>query len=251
MKLIQGMGKHGRGVLLAIVFASTLFLGGGTKKAEAGNVDFTYNVSCLVWPGLCVSAATIWSSISTNKNSYSPGETMVVDYTIWSDDVPVLPLCPGIVLRIGAIYSSGDILPNCYTAQDFRNSVYGTYNVTAPNTVGAYDLNVQATIGGKYQSPSSQNIPFTVNVVSGTINVSSNIAGANWTITGPATLPGSGTYASYASQPVGGYTITWGDVAGYTKPSSSSQALSANGTITFSGTYTVLAPPPVTINVHF
>jgi|GEM_PF-2649624 len=74
----------------------------------------------------------------------------------------------------------------------------------------------------------------------GTIDVSSNIAGANWTITGPATLSGSGSSATYTSQPTGTYTITWGAVTGYTTPPSSSFTLTNGGAINFSGSYVVI-----------
>lgn len=76
----------------------------------------------------------------------------------------------------------------------------------------------------------------------GTVNVSSNIAGASWTVTGPATLTGSGTSASYTNRPTGAYTITWNPVAGYTTPASSSQTLMSGGTIAFSGNYTASSP---------
>ncbi len=72
----------------------------------------------------------------------------------------------------------------------------------------------------------------------GTINVSSNIPGANWTITGPVTLNGAGTSASYLSRPTGTYNITWGVVSGYTAPVSGALALTSGGIIAFSGNYT-------------
>lgn len=79
----------------------------------------------------------------------------------------------------------------------------------------------------------------------GTVNVSSNIAGASWTISGPTSITGSGSSASYASKPTGSYTITWGAVAGYTTPASQSFTLSSGSSISFSGTYT--APPAVNL----
>lgn len=69
----------------------------------------------------------------------------------------------------------------------------------------------------------------------GTINVTSNVS-SSWVITGPATITGSGTSQSSASPP-GTYTITWGDVAGYTAPATQSLTLVSGGTITFNGAY--------------
>ncbi len=71
----------------------------------------------------------------------------------------------------------------------------------------------------------------------GTVAVSSNIA-ASWTITGPATISGSGTAQTSLTQPIGTYTITWGAVSGYTTPASSSLTLVNGGTISFNGIYT-------------
>ena len=87
-------------------------------------------------------------------------------------------------------------------------------------------------------------IPFTVVSPSGTINVSSSIS-SSWTITGPVTIPGSGTSQSSPSQPAGAYTITWNPVAGHTTPPSQSLTLISGGMITFSGTYTALASCPL------
>lgn len=81
----------------------------------------------------------------------------------------------------------------------------------------------------------------------GTVNVSSNI-GSLWTVTGPATITGSGTSGSYASKPAGTYTITWGSVSGYTAPASQSFTLTSGGTITFSGSYTALTCPNGAVN---
>ena len=83
---------------------------------------------------------------------------------------------------------------------------------------------------------------------SGTITVTSTDSSASWTITGPATLTGTGLSATYTAQPTGAYTITWGAVSGYTAPASQSFTLTPGGTISFNGTYTAATP---TINVHF
>lgn len=76
----------------------------------------------------------------------------------------------------------------------------------------------------------------------GTVAVSSNVS-SSWTITGPTTITGSGTSQSSPSQPVGTYTITWGDIAGYTTPATQSLTLISDGTITFNGTYVVATCP--------
>ena len=70
------------------------------------------------------------------------------------------------------------------------------------------------------------------------------LVGAGWTLTGPQTESGSGD-ATLADMPVGQYTLTWAAVSGYITPSSDTQTLAADGTLTFSGTY-VTDPGPTT-----
>ena len=63
---------------------------------------------------------------------------------------------------------------------------------------------------------------------------------APWTLTGPYGYSRSGTGdATIMNLPIGEYTLTWGDVTGWAKPSSSTvtQTVTTSGTITFSGTY--------------
>jgi hypothetical protein len=75
----------------------------------------------------------------------------------------------------------------------------------------------------------------------GTINVSTNLSSATFTLTGPETLTGSGTTWSEDSAAAGDYTITYGAVAGYTTPASETKTLSNGGSITFTGTYSAAA----------
>jgi len=82
----------------------------------------------------------------------------------------------------------------------------------------------------------------------GNVNVTANIPGASFNITGPASLSGSGTSNAYTNRPAGTYTIVWNAVSGYTTPPSQTLTLTSGNTITFSGTYGVSAP---TINVQF
>lgn len=81
----------------------------------------------------------------------------------------------------------------------------------------------------------------------GTVNITSSIS-SSWVVTGPATITGSGTSQSSPSQPAGTYTITWGEVSGYTAPATQSLTLASAGTITFNGTYVALTPPTTTFS---
>jgi hypothetical protein len=82
------------------------------------------------------------------------------------------------------------------------------------------------TFTGTYQSQTT-----------GTINVTTNLSTATFSITGPANYSGSGTSFTQTNAPPGTYTITYGPVSGYTAPTPQTMTLSAGGTITFTGTY--------------
>jgi len=74
----------------------------------------------------------------------------------------------------------------------------------------------------------------------GTLQVTTNLPSATFTITGPATYTGSGTSFNQADAPLGTYTITYGSVIGYVQPVQQTETLTAGGTISFAGTYNVL-----------
>lgn len=98
---------------------------------------------------------------------------------------------------------------------------------------------------GTLTCPAGYTLSGTVcNLNTGTIAVSSNIA-TSWTIT-PGPIFGSGTSWSFSSATSGPttYTITWGAIAGYTKPLSQSFSLATGATITFNGTYTLTPVVP-------
>ena len=71
----------------------------------------------------------------------------------------------------------------------------------------------------------------------GTINVTTNLPAATFTITGPATYNGSGTSFIQTNAPVGTYTITYGAAPCYSTPLSQTLTVAAGGAITFNGTY--------------
>ncbi len=64
------------------------------------------------------------------------------------------------------------------------------------------------------------------------------LIGAGWTLSGPHSATGSSD-STLVDVPGGEYTLTWHSVTGWSGPSNSNQFLPANGTLTFSGTYTL------------
>jgi len=84
-----------------------------------------------------------------------------------------------------------------------------------------------------------------VAVTTGTINVSTNLAAATFTITGPATFSGSGTSATFNNAPVGTYTIAYVGVSKYITPPSQTVVVTPGQIVTFpEGAYT-----PITLSV--
>lgn len=77
-------------------------------------------------------------------------------------------------------------------------------------------------------------------VSNGSVVISVEPAGlsAPWTLIGPYGFQQQGGGSdSLSDLPIGTFTLTWNTVAGYTTPSSDTQTLTADGTITFLGEY--------------
>jgi len=241
------------GALLLFLFG-VFFLGGGIEKVNANFAPFTLLLQCPV-NGPCTQAANIGGSISIDSSTYFAGQAITVSAELISDDAPVGPDCPAVTVSINNSFSNpiplfdGSGFP-CVGVGMLPAGVTGSVVLTAPTTPGNYvlhwNVNKQSYASPSFFSP----IPFTVVAPAvGTVNVSANIPGANWTISGPANFSGSGTTGNFTGRPIGLYTITWGAVSGFTTPMSSSQTLVSNGgPITFTGTYTAITPPSVQLN---
>ena len=87
------------------------------------------------------------------------------------------------------------------------------------------------------------------------VDAEPNSISAPWTVTGPCSYSTSGNGdVTISDLDLGEYTITWGVVSGWTTPSNSTQTLTANGTVTFSGAYVAetgtvaIDPSPDAIN---
>ena len=133
----------------------------------------------------------------------------------------------------------------------------GPYPVTIPNVpAGTYTVTFNPLAGYTVQQPSPQTQTlsaggtisfmgtYTAVPTTGTINVSTNLSGATFTITGPAMYSGGGTSFTQPNAPAGPYKITYNPVATYITPSPQTGTLLAGQTLPFTATYT-----PVTLSV--
>jgi len=125
--------------------------------------------------------------------------------------------------------------------------------------VGEYTIAYGAVDG--YIAPASQTATLNVGKVinffgtyvklpSGTINVSTNLDAADFGITGPASYSSSGKAWTKTEAPLGEYTITYDDVAGYITPEPQTETLIKDGVINFIGTYRSTGTIEVTTNLE-
>jgi hypothetical protein len=122
--------------------------------------------------------------------------------------------------------------------------------------VGTYTLSWNSVAGWSTPQPSqqtqtlaeNQTITFSATYVEAAGSTTGTVVveplreglGAPWTLNGPGGFTTSGSSLVLLSgRATGSYTVTWHDAAGWISPSPSQQTktLSANGTITFTGTY--------------
>jgi len=87
-------------------------------------------------------------------------------------------------------------------------------------------------------------------VATGMISVTTNVAGATFTVVGPATYNGNGTSWLQSGAPTGAYTITFNPVTGYTPPASQTLTLTSCGSIAFTGTYVALPTGTITVSTN-
>jgi len=130
---------------------------------------------------------------------------------------------------------------------------------TQPGTpVGEYTITYGAVDG--YIAPASQTATLNVGKMinffgtyvkmpSGTINVTTNLDAATFSIIGPASYSGSDKAWAKTEAPLGEYTITYDDVAGYVTPEPQTETLIKDGVINFIGTYRSTGTIEVTTNL--
>jgi formylglycine-generating enzyme required for sulfatase activity len=99
---------------------------------------------------------------------------------------------------------------------------------------------------------------YTASVATVTIDPEPNTITPSWTLTGPSSYRKTGNgHATFASLAAGNYTLAWGIVSGWAAPATSTQALAAGGSLTFTGTYVgqfgtvVVNPAPAGVDVKW
>ena len=176
------------------------------------DLDFTASFSAFVWNFV---AATYTASDNTVR-MYLNGNQV---------DSTKINLAPNIVLSsldIGLEY----FLPSTLWAEDLDDFAIFSRVLTPAEISNLYTGNWPTTTG--------------------TISVTTNLATATFTITGPATYQGGGTSFTQTNAPVGTYTITYGSAPGQIAPPGQTQSLSVGGTTVFSANYQTLPATKMT-----
>gem|GEM_PF-5432488 len=204
------------------------------------------------------SGTTPWSNSSAPAGSYSITWNSMTDYTKPSDTSQ--SLSDGSNITFSGTYTSGSIsVDSSPSGASFSLSGAYSYNGTAPWSkspapTGSYTI-AWGDMSG-YTKPSSESqtlsnsssLTFNGTYVAApiTINVNTTRSDATFDLSGPANYSGSGISWTKSDAPAGTYTISYGNVAGYDKPTSESKAGSPGQSITFTGTYTLKKPDPPT-----
>jgi len=222
---------------------------GSVEESGSGAVEVGVNLNGL-------EAGTYNGSVSMRAES---GATEVVNVELEVLPTPELSVAPEALAFTStngsnpssqnlAITNAGAGTLNWNAAKD-RNWILmdkeagtgdGSISVTveiASMSAGTYTGSVRVTGEGAISSPAV--VPVTLNIIqeTGSINVTTSIEGATFTISGAASYSGSGGVWTRTGAPTGTYAIVYGDVEGYTTPSSQNQMLQAEGTIAFHGEY--------------
>jgi sugar lactone lactonase YvrE len=217
----SGTGAIEVGVNLNGLTAGT-YNGSVSISAESGATEVV-NVELEVLPTPELSVAPLSLTFTSTNGSNPSSEGLAITNT------------GGGTLNWSAAKDSDWILMDKETGTG-PDSISVTVDIASMST-GTYTGSITVTGEGALSSPVV--IPVTLNIVqeTGTINVTTSVAGATFTINGPASYSGSGVSWTRAGAPTGTYAIVYGNVNGYTTPSSQNQTLQAGGTISFHGEY--------------
>jgi hypothetical protein len=221
--------------LFALAESVQIFAEGssGGSITGSGSVNFgDYNISKIV---IEVDASAYAGSQGGNGRGYAGYAEAVIGTTKDVQDIP---------------NGSDPMNVRAFNSMTVTKKATGNWMNGATDMGGSLAISAQANASGE-DSVGNADVSgwvYWINAVGGGINVTANNASATWTITGPETITGSGSSASYSNKPAGTYTITWGNVTGQIAPASSSLTLNSGGTINFpQGLYT----PVPTVNVDF
>lgn len=156
------------GVILKAVFSFSIVMllvtATGVETVQASLTYLQYNCS-----GNCPQSTTIWVTSSLDKASYAPGENVILNVYMTSDDNPQpisgSNICPIARGNINGGTFSADMFPSCYSATQIRDTISSSISLgQAPATSGT----AAVSLSSNGYSPVSINLPITVTAPSAT-----------------------------------------------------------------------------------
>ena len=246
---------------------SITFMGSYRTAINTGTITVSTNLTAaaftLTGPATYSGGGTFWSRANCPAGVYTIYYLPVPGYPTPANQT--LVLSEGGVISFSAVYggsaASGTINVNTNLAGasfvlsgPTSYAGNGTAWLQASAPIGTYTITFGPLFGYTTPAPQIQTlvtggtitfngIYVPVGSTTGSIIVSTDLAVANFSLSGPAYYNGSGTLWLQSNAPPGSYTITFGPVAGFVTPPNQTLILSAGGTITFAANY---GPPPPT-----
>ena len=223
-------GLSGASAIAVRVNASALvpgsYNGSVTVTADFGQVN-TIPVSLTVLPPPSITLSNGWLTYFAKKNK--PVAAQSVGVTIANAEA--------------LTWSASSSSPSWLAISPARGTVTGNAVIPTSVSVNTTGLAVGTHTGViTFSAPGAighnSSITVTLTITPSTrISVTTNIAGASYTIAGPAAYSGSGTSWSVEDVPAGDYTITYNQAAGYRRPLPQTKVMVTDGEIAFAGAY--------------
>lgn len=252
------VGNSGKGSLTFTAVADSPWIllqnAAGTVQAK-GSVDLTVGIDTSA-----LSPGDYKGKVTITDNS---GATETIAVALQVIKSPKLTVSP---TQLAYTYNIGDVVPEPQLVEvtlydDISNATVWTaasgssWLAASPSTAtgnsttqaavtidpvglsaGTYIGTLSFTANDTLGSPAVVSVTLTVKSA-GTINVTTNLDEAGFTITGPANLTGTGKNWTAANLPAGTYTISYNAVSGYFTPRSETKTVIAGSTTGFNGEY--------------
>ncbi len=153
----------------------SVFFGYSVDRVQAAGTGFT--LLCDGAVQTCPFDATVDYGFWTDKDVYTPGETVRITMSIASEDhpVPINNLCPDVRMRINNGNNSSDLVSSCYSANQFTAGLELNLTQTAPMTTGVFTIGVTVGQNG-YTSPAPRTMSGLSVAVAPTPTASLNIS---------------------------------------------------------------------------
>lgn len=147
---------------LFFIFAVSVLFAGWTGEAQAAAKGYYLNYYCFP-DDPCPEATTIMVNYNV-KDTFSPGEDIIIGQTIGSDDYPITPVTGGALFGINGSNYTGNLDGKSYRAQELREGVFNSYSdvkLKAPMTPGTFTLSLGVTMSG-YTNPRAESVTLRV-----------------------------------------------------------------------------------------